>query len=144
MALIDEVKARYSNQKLINLTRPDDQNQNTTDDVLLQKAVDDTEADFEIYAGITYDNTVNTHIATAILGVLYYLRLYTGRLTDGTAKARADWIDNLKALGKVTARDRILPSTTSELEPSEEKRDGETVRPRFDDSLFEEVRPGNR
>lgn len=138
MALSDEVIARFSTQRLKNLTNPDAPSATSYDATRLATACTDAAADFEIYAGTVFDVTDARHVPVAIRGVVAYLHTYTdnGAAADALKAFRFE----LKALAKVTGRDRILPYTDSALEPSPNPREGTTrARPAFDDSVFDPI-----
>ena len=137
MALKDEVKARFSVQQLANLTNPQNSGISTIDDTRLDKAVADTQADIEIYAGVVYNNADARHVATAIIGVQEYLRMNTGQVS--AADSHEKWQNRVRDLGRVTGRDRILPETNSTLVPSPEI--GYPSRPYFDTPNFFALEP---
>lgn len=132
MALADEVTARYSTQRLVELTNADDKTATTVDTTVLGYAVTDATGEFETRVGVTYDNSNSKHVAVAVQGVLYYLRLYMGVENDALRQSEAKWREGMTALGRVTARDRILPQTKSVLSPSAEQQNSEVVRPDMD------------
>lgn len=137
MSLSSEVIARFSSQRLKEWTNPDAPEGTTYDATRLGYACTDAQADFEIFAGVTFDVSDARHVATAIMGVRAYLLCY---LDQGAGtKALDDWHSGkLKSLGRVTGRDRILPATGSNLTPSPVPRiPGSTARPDFDDSVFD-------
>lgn len=137
MALIDEVKARYSSAFLINLTNPNDETASAIDDTVLAAVCTDVAADFEIFAGVAFDSSDSRHVTTAVDGVIHKLVVRTGHSDESAEVDR--WERRLLALAKVTGRDRIAPATNSKLEPSQERRTGETVRPIFDDDRFDDL-----
>lgn len=126
MALSDEVTSRLSSRRLIELTNPDTPGATTVDSTRLGLACTDTQADFEIHAGTAYDGTKATHVATAIDGVIYHL----SKSGDARVQAEVDkrWLARLDALSLVTGRNRIAPSTTSEVVPVSEVIEGATAR----------------
>lgn len=140
MALKDEVKARFSTQYLANLTNPQDPAPTAINESRLDKSVADVQAMFEIYAGAAYDNADARHVPTAVAAVQEMLRTYTGQISAHDARERAIvWI---RDLGRVTGRNRILPRTTSTLQPSAEQVAGiGPSRPEFDNRNFDFIRP---
>lgn len=111
MALIDRVVDRIPNSRLVSLTNPDSTTTTTVDLTpagLLQKAVDDVEADFKIHVGAVYDDTDDRMVAVGVRGVVMKLQIWTGQVEDVEA-IEEKWETRLKALSRVTARDRILP-----------------------------------
>lgn len=109
MALTDEVIARYSNQDLVNLTNPKSTSATTVDTTRLANAATDVGAYFKIYANITYDNTVATHVALGIEGVVLLLEKYQ----VNSRVSLDDWFGRLRDLAKIGARNRIVPTTDS-------------------------------
>lgn len=134
MALSDEVVARYSAQRLLNLTNPDNPAATSNNATTLAAACTDAAADFKILAGVVFDVTDARHVSVAVRGVIAYLYQYM----DNAAKApaMADFHYRLKDLAKVTGRDRLLPQTSSHLQPTVPGSDGRQARPAFDDASF--------
>jgi len=116
MALVDEVKKRFSTQHLTNLTNPQAEEQTGIDNDRLLTACEDVEYWIEVKCGVVYDNTDKRQRAIAIMGVQELLRIYTGQTP--AEEATSIWLGWLNALAKVTGRDRMLPVTTSRLQPS--------------------------
>lgn len=147
MALADEVTNRYSDQELIELTNPESATATTIDTTYLGRAVTDVQAAFKVHAQIEYDGTVDTHVLTAVDGVIARLRTWarTGGVGNDANSAWQDWVDNqCKPLKSVTSRARVSPVTTSQLTPSAEVADGETRRPVFDEARLRRFTPGSR
>lgn len=133
MTLTDEVQNRLSAQRLRNLTNPDAPNSSAIDTTRLNNAILDVQADFEIYAGVIFDLNDARHVAVAVDGVEAILIERAGLATEARETRRKAWEERLIALGKVTARDRILPKSNSDLEPTDEADPtGRPVRPAFD------------
>lgn len=130
MALVDEVQTRYSTQFLANLTNPDSQGSTSIDSTRLAAAAADVEADFKIHAAVAYDNSDARHVAVAVRGVEIRLGLYTGK--KGWRESFTGWLLDVKALGLVTGRAKIIPKSTSALTPADETPSGEEKRPAFD------------
>jgi hypothetical protein len=128
---------------LTELTRRGATDSTTVSTTLLQYACDDIQSgDFPTYVQTTYDSTNRQHVSVACEGVLAKLKLWARDGSDG-GKAEWDrWVARAQALARVTGRDRILPTTTSELEPTAEVDGTEVVRPMFDQADFDEYRPG--
>ena len=140
MALSDEVQNRWSSQILINAFNPQDSTATTLStgvDSKFALAIADVEAGFEIYAGVTFDNTKSTHKMIATEGVLIRGLVFTGQsdLTHWDS-----WINRLRDLGLVTGRDRLSMYTDSTLSPT---RDRVGSKPSFDSSVFTERYVGN-
>lgn len=131
MALTDEVQGRYSSQLLINVTNPQLASATTIDTTRLNYAITDVQAAFT-KRGITYDNTVATHVVTAVPGVFARLVLMAGQ--DGGFELWKSFLEDLKLLAEVTSRDRILPSTDSLLTKS---TDDSGALPAFDKDQYQ-------
>ena len=142
MTLQAEFQLRYAAQKVIELTNNNDVSATTVNDTTLDEAAQDAIADFLIYAGLVYDNTVNTHIAVAVKGVEFYLNdrigVFGGDIRDGLFEK---WKERLRDLAKITSRDRILPKSNSNLDVTEDASDGKQ-KPDFDSSRFTDLVPG--
>jgi hypothetical protein len=148
MALIDEVKNRIPNEKLVQLTNPDDPDPTTVDDTLLGFAVSDVEADFKVFGGgITYNNSDDRHVSFAVIGVVRKLQLW--KLESAADEKHEAWQKSIRdRLRLVTGNNRVVPKSSSDLTPTEEAPDGVTVRPHFDvesthSDLIPEAREGN-
>lgn len=138
MALIDEVTAYYTTQRLVEWTNPDDRSASTIHPTNLQDACDDTEAWFETFAGTVYDNTNRKHLLLARKGVK--LQLYE-RASKGGQKHDDDmreWETSVMKLAETDARNRILPSTDGYSEVTD---DDNAKKPFFDRSKFRGIRP---
>ena len=130
--LTDAYEARYSVQRVVELTNPGDPNATTKNATKLAAAGTDTEARFPVEVGVAFDETDARHVQAAIGGVHAFLHIYL----DGGAgpKMLKAWIaDHLKPLSLVTGRDRIAPSSTSNLRPSTPR----AVKPGFDIGAFD-------
>jgi hypothetical protein len=138
MALSSQVTTRYSEQFLRSLTNPDASEASSNDSARLALACTDTEAQFEILTGAEYDDTDARHVSVGVEGVILALRERGGTsgIGDAVVSARARWEERCRALGRVTARNRMLPRTSSELTPSEEVTGTSEVRPDFDRENF--------
>lgn len=129
MALTDRVTARLSSQRLIELTNPDNAGASSVDTTRLGYAATDTMADFEIYAGVEYDDDDERHVAVGIDGVVFHLARNAGLVAP---EIEQRWHQRLEALGKVTGRNRVTPVTSSNLQASRESTASSPVRPIFD------------
>lgn len=140
MTLSAEVQTRYPTQFLVNLTNPMNTAATTINATTLDAAAGDVEADFRIVCGVEYDGTDARHVSVAVDGVIAKLLRRTG---SGDAGAREKHVyARMCDLAKVTGRDRILPDTDSMLAPTDDSPDGTTVKPAFDDTIFDHVIPG--
>lgn len=141
--LLADVQARYPSQVLTELTRRGATDSTTVNSTLLQYACDDIQSgDFPTYVQTTYDASNRQHVSVACEGVLAKLKLWARDGSDGGKSEWDRWVARAQALARVTGRDRILPTTTSELEPTPEVDGTEVVRPMFDQGDFDEYRPG--
>jgi hypothetical protein len=142
MALADEVKSRYSTQFLAGVTNPQNSAPTTINDTTLGKACTDIESAFS-KKGILFDVTDADHVSTAVEGVVALLRKRCGQL--GGYEEWREWLTDLDALRLVTANDRILPRSSSELTPTDENpnNDNET-RPAFDIADFDHFVPDDK
>ena len=137
MALWDEVVTRYSADRLVKLTNPEDATATSIDTNRSAAAVADAAAEFEVETGVAYDNTIARHVGAAVEGVVYYLMLRQGPMgSEGLTAQRDAWRQKLTGVSRTTGRNRIMPSTTSVYTPSVVDTSGGVVRPDFDrDSL---------
>jgi hypothetical protein len=143
--LSTEIQNRLSSQLLVELTNPDDKSAETIDTDRLNAAIADAQAEFQVYCGVTYDNTVAVHTMAGIHGVIYYLHLYMGAFTEEVDKYERRWRNALDQAALVTGRNRILPDSTSVLTPTPEQESTEVVRPDMDRPNFDDLvtrRPG--
>lgn len=153
MALEDQVKSRFggtSSQYLANLTRNfQPGSAGTIDDAVLTLACTDVKADFEMQAGVVYDDSATTnpnsyrnHIAVGVRCVVIKLQLQTGKVPDKVGIKLTEMYDALlKALGQITGRDRFLIESSSPYEESDPTNGGDPILPPFDDSLLEPFIP---
>lgn len=136
MTINADIKTRYGTEYLVSITNPAESTATIIDETRLNNSITDVGADFKIYAGIAIDDSVDTHVATAIEGVMIRLLERAGQGGDAVTVRFDRYIQRLRDLGLITGRDRIIPSTDSQLEPSAEKTGTETVRPAFDKNNF--------
>lgn len=143
MALADEVTTRLPSQVLVELTNPNTPSATTADATVLAAAAADAQADFQIFAGVEYDNSDVRHVRVGVEGTVYHLHKY--KLPPGHPALNSmtqQYNENLQALARVTGRNRIMPKTTSVLVPSDEQsHSGQTVRPSFDRDRFGALEP---
>lgn len=140
MTLAARVTSRYPSQLLVNLTNPNNTAAGTTiDTTKLGLATTDIEADFQIHAGIEYDDDDALHVTVATEGVIARLMEWTGHA--GAEQQKDRYMSRLSDLAKVTGRDRILPSSDSPLVPSE-PTSVFPIRPEFDDEVWDGIVPG--
>jgi hypothetical protein len=148
MALDALVIARYggaSSQYLANLTQNFDSNgPGSVDTVVLGLACDDVKGDFEMEAGVVYNDdpvtnpdSYKSHISVGVQCVIIKLQLWTGKTPDKFAKQLLDRYDKLlERLGQITSRDRFLVESSSPFEESDQTNGGDPILPPFDDDLM--------
>lgn len=140
MALWDDVKARYPSPALIALTHPKDPTATSIDDTFGELAADDTEADLEIYCGVEYDGLDARHKAVACQGVILKLMQRSGQFKYTELEEK--WEARLKALGKVTGNNRVIPATNSTMTPTVDPNIPSPIYPDFDLSRWGAIIPG--
>jgi phage gp36-like protein len=120
MPLETHVQNRISAALLRELTNPDNPSANAVNMALLQRAVEDVQADFKIYAGIQYDDTDVRHIAMAVQCVVWKLQIWLTRsaLVD---QLHERYVRALERFAQVTGRNRVIPAVP-ELEVGERAR----------------------
>lgn len=136
MALADEVIARLSSTRLIQLTTPDNPPASSYDATRLAAAVADVGGDFRAYAGVELDVTIKEHVAYGFDGVVIYLRKYQGMADAGEIDR---WRGQLRQLAAQKAW--IAPTSTSDLDPSSDADRPRPRRPDFDDERLTGYRP---
>ena len=142
MSLSSNVQARYSTQRLRQLTNDGDQSATAIDTTVLGYACTDVEADFLVYAGLAYDDSTATHVSVAVEGVLAKLRMRMDSAGSSAKEAHDSYVERLRSLHLITGGDRVTPTTNSELYPSDENPDNvTTLRPAFDDDHFDDLIP---
>jgi len=141
MALTDEVTTRLSTERLVALTNPDNVTSIIAPGARLTAAGADTEAEFRYYTGVIYDNSNALHVALAVDGVVIFLQKFMDN--ENINEAYQDWIRRLERFRiSEGGNQRILPDSTSELTPADERPDSAEVRPHFDvHESFESIRP---
>ncbi len=139
MPLSTHVTDRYSTPYLRQVTNPQNPNATTVNTTLLGNAATDVDALFEVYSGVAYDDSNQLHIAVAVDGVISFLLERTGQ---AAARERMEaWITAMRALSRVEGRNRIVPDSTTKMQPSADDRLSTTPRPAFDDRRFDAVLP---
>lgn len=136
------VQARYAADTLIALTRRKDTTSTTLDTTILELAVTDVTAQFEIYVGETFDATDAQHLTVACMGVIAKLKTWTRESPDAGDADWKRWTEYARDLAKITSRNRVAVQTTSRLTPTVEVDPGETVRPIFDPDAFDGLQVG--
>jgi hypothetical protein len=108
-------QARFSTQLRTNWSRPQNSSATTPDTTLEGLADTDVVGEFK-KRGITPDSTDDTHVTTAMSGVIARLMFYTQ--CPGWGEAWGSFKDDLELLAQTTSRDRIMPTTDSLLSPT--------------------------
>ena len=144
MTLKSEFETRIPLKRRVELSNATDDLSSTAaqNDARVNAAVADVIADFVTYAGVTFDDTINEHVANGVRGVLLYLEAYKG---DTKAWDKVDqWQNRLDSkLRKTQGNNRIMPKSISKLTPADENPSGATIRPEFDrNSTFDDIIPG--
>ena len=139
MALTEHVTDRVSEQLLKEITNWKKRGATSLDSQILGHAADDIENMFQVYAGVAYDDTNGLHIPIAVEGVVALL-MRRGKQSTGDRRWR-DWLTTMEAFAKVNGRERVLPDSTSQLQPSTDTRLTSSPKPAFDDSRFDNVIP---
>ena len=143
----DGVKARYGTEFLVNLTNPQSPESTTVNDTKGEAAVTDVHGDIRTYCGIDYatwsaaGNDITAIDSVAIDGVIAKLQIRTGAGGTSSTENHNNYIERLKAVAKITGRDRVMPKTGSILVPSSEQRGEAIVRPDFDRRRFDDLIP---
>jgi len=141
MALIDEVKARYATQKLVELTQRDSTSATTIDDTVLGYAITDISATFEVEAGVAYDNSDARHVAVATAGVIVLLQLWKRSTIQELDPEWQAWLTRLRSLGQVTGRNRIVMRSSSQVREQQRQR---PVAERYSDRDMQGLLPSRK
>ncbi len=139
MALADEVQDRYSDEKLTQLTNPDNRGTGATavaiDTARLDKAVLDAQSRFKTRTQLVYDETDADHIALGVDGVVAFLIMRGG--TGSKADARiGDYHEALDRFAQFGPRKRVTAKTLTPTRPSKAR---EGTEPTFDTTRFDGV-----
>lgn len=141
MSLQSEVTSRVPNQTLVDLTNQKNTDATTVNTTILALACTDVTAEFSVVANQTLDLTDARHVPVAVAGVLMTLREWLPARPESADKDRERWVERCRALARVTSRDRIQITSSSELTPSEEVTGTESVRPYFDPADMRDFLP---
>lgn len=117
MAMLDKYRLRYSTEIRTQVSNPQNSTATTPDTSREAEAADDVEGEF-LKQGIVYDNDDKRHVGTAMAGIHAKLLVYTGQ-----AGGSAEWDDfmrDLERLAGTTSRDRIIPTSDSLLQASDD------------------------
>lgn len=145
MALWDEVKSRYSAATLRGLTNADTPSANTINDAVGILAATDVQADFLLFATISYDPTNATHVALAVVAVYDKLEIRRGLLgTDEADKRQVAWETKLSTLARLRGVSRVRPTANSPYTPSSPAACASgPVLPPFDRQNFDDLIPND-
>lgn len=124
-------QARFSTQLRTNWSNPQNSTATTPNTTLEGLADTDVVGEFK-KRGITPDNTLDTHVTTAMSGIIGRLMFYTQ--CPGWGEAWGSFKDDLKLLAETTSRERITPTTDSLLSPT---ADTNGALPVFDRNNFQ-------
>ena len=108
---------RYSSQILIEITNPQNTAATTVDTTRRDNAINDCDAYLQMN-GITLDTANIMHTAVIIEGAFTRLQVVAGNFPVG---AWDDWKRTLLDLRQVGPRNRITPTTNSNLDPTSEQ-----------------------
>ena len=124
-------QARFSTQLRTNWSNPQNSTATTPNTTLETLADTDVVGEFK-KRGITADSTVDTHVTTAMSGMIARLMFYTQ--CPGWGEAWGSFKDDLQLLAETTSRNRIMPTTDSLLSPT---LDTAGALPAFDRDNFQ-------
>lgn len=140
MALWDEVLLRYDTQTLVELTNPRTKAETVNTTLGTRAATAVTATYFPTFAQMDYDSTLAAHVEIGTEGVIAVLFKWGGT-TLNVAKVEFDsWVERLRALRNVGPRQKVPPTTSSELTASDEVSGSAEVRPPFDIEQFNGIR----
>jgi len=141
-ALTTEATNRFGAQYLINLTNPFNTSETTVDATRLANAAADAQGRFEVVVGVAYDEDNARHTQAGVTGVHCFLLKRSGKTGAAVEQVCGEFEQNLNDLAlSEGAFARIVPDSSSDLTPSVEVQDGETVRPDFDGNEFDDTIP---
>lgn len=130
MTLKTSTQARVADKLLVQLTNQRSQTAQAINPRVFDAAIADAEATFLVEVGIAYDDADAAHIPVGVSGVMFFLHAYSGTSGRNLETHKDRWQKGLIRLAQTRGGERrLLPSTTSTLEPSTE-RTGR--RPDFD------------
>lgn len=142
MSIVSQAQSRYSASFLAAISNPQDEAASTADAARMALAELDVKGFFLMYANTAYDETRTEHVATAIKCFLAVLQIYTGQAGDKGDEMYKQIETDLVAVSRIGARDRILATSTSELQPSQESVGSTPPMPDSDRTYFNDLVPG--
>ena len=112
MALADHVTDRFgaSSPFLVQLTNHDNDYAGSINSTRLAKAASSAEGQFLVYANVTYDDTIESHIDAGVNGVLAYLRMWSSAQGKATPELET-FREELRDIAKISSRKRVTPVT---------------------------------
>lgn len=145
MPLADDVKARINDERLRALTNQGARAATAVNDAVLDLAVADATADFELDVGLPFDDSVASHVAAGIQGVLYYLESYASGESEAVGRMRTRWERMLAKLARTVGSDAPLLAETDspiELPQNEQTRPAANSEVAWGDVILDTA-PGN-
>ena len=136
MALIDDVELRIPAQVLVSITNPDDNTATGPKTSALILAVSDIQTYFETYAQEAYSSLVPIHALVCVKGVRELLSSRGGGDRMGSSEFWDKFRLECERVRDTRARARIVPSTNSQLTPSQENQTDGELRPWSDSTHF--------
>lgn len=127
---LSDYQSRFSTQLRTNWSRPQNSSATTPDTALETLADTDTVGEFK-KRGITPSASNDTHVTTAMAGIIARLMFYTQ--SPGWGEAWGSFKEDLALLAETGPRNRVMPTTDSLLSPSE---DVSGALPKFDRDQF--------
>jgi len=110
--------ARYSEQRVLNLTQADAAGETAYSSTKLATACTDAEGEFVTLVGVDFDDTDNRHLRVAVQLVEAILLEYGAASQEEADRARTRAEKAAVALRKTTSRSRMLPETDSPFTPT--------------------------
>ncbi len=141
MALIDEVKKRYSTRFLTDLTNPDLKAPTAINDSKLTDASDDAESIFKRQANQDFDITDVDHISAILPLVIFLLQERADQLEEEADKRWERILKDIEDLKLFTVRSATTPRSQIRREPTTRSKPGRPGIPEFDTSRFDSQYP---
>lgn len=143
MTIPTQAQARFGLAYLIAVSNPQEESAGAIDATRMNQAEADVKGYFKMWANEAYDETKEHHVAIAVKCLVSLLQIYTGQAGDKGDEMYRLMEADLRAVGKIGARDRILAKSTSKLQPSDEQAEAqEPPRPDSDRSYYSDLVPG--
>ena len=138
MALTDKITARYSTQRLVEVTNPGSSAAVAVAAARLAAAAADATGDFLRIVGVAYDDANASHVGPAVRRAYARLLEYMDPASEFAKGMITDTREELFALrGQLGIGVRLSPVTDSVLTPSRpDTSSGDPVRPDFDSERF--------